>query len=443
MSDFIPIYELDLRNNLCYFDGIQLTEYDNTIHDTGYTYSGITLILDYNNFTSYFDTTGHTYSNIILNNDIYTYTGLTNEIHYLQIETFHLGATPYIDPILSGLTEEQVITGFTTDIISCSDRLDGFSGTCCPTQQILSNLPYVIITNEGGGIDNCENYIQRRTPKGWTLDFVFNKNGETNWTESVFWFTGVRDEYEVENFADNGISFRFTDEGKISWTSYRYSGYCDISGFTELYYIDSGITKNALCPDGTSDDFNITITFERNNVYEDDCDLANEGGWNDLIVSISGDTTERLNIKWTNERNKRLGTLKLYHNGRPLEIEVPISPISNFRNLPVYKVKNFEEIVLSDRGFQPFTHVVGGGVTGSGGIHNSVCCYSIKYAAYFEDYLKPLDVRQRYLTTTKTAFDINECWDPCEDNIYKHVTTITSDIMFYMVDSTLITSDKN
>lgn len=411
-----PIYNKNLDSSLCYFDMIGLTEYDNTINDSGYTYSGLTLILNYTGFTPHFDITGHTYSDIILNNDVYLYTGITNEIHYFEILDFYSGATPYIDPLLTGFTEFEIISGFTTSFLPCTEILDGLTGTCCPTQQFLSNLPWVIITNKGGGSDNCDDYIARRVQKGWTLDFVFNKNGETGWTENVFWFTGVRDEDDIENYADNGLSFRFTNEGKIAWTSYRFSGYCDtISGYTEMFYINSGITLNALCSGGTSNDFNITITFERNYTYEDECDLSNEGGWNDLIISISGDTTERLTQKWTNERNKRLGTLKIYHNSRPLPIEVPLSSISNFRNLPIYKVKNFEEIILSDRGYQPFTHVVGGGVTGSNGIHDGICCYTIKKAAYYEDVMSFTDIRDNYTSHTSVDYDINECEDECAD----------------------------
>ena len=413
MSTFTssPIYEKDLSDSLCYYDVIGLTEYNNIINDTGYTYSGLTLYLDYYTiFAPYFDTTGHTYSNVILNNDVYTYTGLTNETHYFQISGFSLGGGTFIDPGFGSLTENQLITGFTKSIISCVDKLDGLTGTCCPTQSVLSNLPWVAITNEGGGIDNCSDYIARRTPEGWTLDFVFNKNGDTGWTESVFWFTGVRDEYEIENYADNGLSFKFTSGGTIQWTAYRFSGYCDTdSGYTEMYYVETGGTANALCTGGTANDFNITITFERFNVYDGECDLANEGGWNDLIIWTG--TTEELNKKWTNERNKRLGILKIYHNSRP-----------------IYKLKGFEEVVLSDRGYQPFTHVVGGGVTGSNGIYEGICCYDIKYASYFEDVMDFIYLRNRYLTETFVNYNISECEDACADNIVMITPTRTPSV---------------
>lgn len=395
-----PIYELTgINTNICNFDTIGLTEYDNTVHDTGYTYSGLTLVLGYTDFTSHFDTTGHTYSNYILNNDVYEYTGITGELHYFEIYNFYLGAAHYIDPLLSPLTETEVIDGFTTDIIHCTDILDGLTGTCCPTQQVLSNFPVIMITNEGGGTDNCDDFIMRRVPLGWTLDFVFNKNGDTGWTESVFWFTGVRDEYDIENYADNGLSFRFTEEGKIVWMAYRFSGYCDTlsTGYTEMFYIDSGTTDNILCSGGTSNDFNITIVFERYYEYDTECEQANEGGWNDLLYWTG--TTEELTRKWTDERNKRLGTLKIFHNGKG-----------------IFKIKNFEELVLSERGFQPFTHIVGGGVTGSDGIHEGCFPYTIRRAGYYETPANFIEIRDHY-NELSGIYNINECSTGCIENI--------------------------
>lgn len=422
----MPVYEKNLENSLCYVDTINITEYDNSLNDTGYTYSGITLVLDFTNFTSHFDTTGHTYSNIILNNDVYTYTGLTGETHYFEIFDYYSGGTPSIDPLLTGMTEDNVISGFTKNIISCTDLLNGLTGTCCPIQAVLSNLPWVYQTNHGVGSDNCESIIQRRPMKGFTLDYVFNRNG-LSWDNVVFFYEGVRDEYDLDNYLDNNLSFSFTSEGRIKWQSYRYTGYCDtISGYTETYYLSTGQTL-PLCTNGTSNDFNITIVFDRYYEYSG-CSLANEGGWNDLIHTgltsttgstiVTGETIEQLSSLWLKERNSRLGVLKIYLNGRPVEIDDVHSSIRNFRNLPVYHWRDWEEIILSDRGNQPFTHAVGGGVTGSGGIYDSVCCYSIKYASYFEENMQALDVRNRYLTITKPAFSITECWEECADDIY-------------------------
>jgi hypothetical protein len=65
---------------------ITLSEYNNTINDPSYIYSGISFTLDYDNFTNHF---GSPYEHIILNNHIYTYTGITGEVHYFRITQFN------------------------------------------------------------------------------------------------------------------------------------------------------------------------------------------------------------------------------------------------------------------------------------------------------------------------------------------------------------------
>ena len=105
-----PVYELySLEDRFCHVEALRLDEYDNSIIDTGYTYSGLTMTLDLDDFTPHFDTTGpgwpdtgtttgHTYINVILNDDVYAYTGITGETHFFTIYNFYTGATPYIDP---------------------------------------------------------------------------------------------------------------------------------------------------------------------------------------------------------------------------------------------------------------------------------------------------------------------------------------------------------
>lgn len=427
----ILIYEKNLDNKFCHVNTVRLDEFDDIIYNTGYTYSGLTLTFPLNDFTPHFDTTGHTYNNVILNNDVFAYTGLTGETHYFVIHDFYSGGTISIDPLLTGFTESEIISGFTTPVTGCTALLSNLTGVCCPTEAVLSNIPWVYQINHGAGADNCSYLIQRRPISGWTIDFIFNRNG-LPWSDSVFFYEGVRDEYDPKFYLDNNLSFRFTPDGRIRFEAMRYTGYCDtVSGYTESSYLYSGQTF-PLCPNGTSGDFNITISFQRYYTYVD-CELPNEGGWNDLIhtgitsttgsTMVTGTTMEVLSNLWLKERYKRLGVLKIYLNGRPMEIEVPLSPIPNFRNVPVYHFKNWEEVVLSNRGNQPFTHAVGGGVTGSGGIHDSVCCYSIKYAAYFEDPMQALYVRDRYLNTTKPNFNITECWEPCVDNLYSIIPT--------------------
>ena len=43
----------------------------------------------------------------------------------------------------------------------------------------------------------------------------------------------------------------------------------------------------SLCSGATTGDFNITITFERNNILDGECEIENLGGVNDLITDTS------------------------------------------------------------------------------------------------------------------------------------------------------------
>jgi hypothetical protein len=70
----------------CSRNTITLVEYDNSVNDSDYIYSGLTLTLNYNNFITRF---GSPYRYTILNNDIYTFTGITGETHYFRISGFN------------------------------------------------------------------------------------------------------------------------------------------------------------------------------------------------------------------------------------------------------------------------------------------------------------------------------------------------------------------
>jgi hypothetical protein len=220
------------------------------------------------------------------------------------------------------------ITGFTKNIIECQSTL---SGDCCPIDPKLSVKPWAYKINTHGGSDNCEFIVKRRPEKGWSLDFVFNRE-DLPWSDGgPFYFLGVREEETQPLYADNNLSFRFTNDGRIEWRAYRYSGECVTEAYQETFYISSGQTPT-LCQDGTTDDFNITIVFDRH-LRHTDCEIENAGGWNDLItgstitnaraVTLSGATEnyqyiEELNKDWNDERYARLGILKIYLNGRPI-----------------------------------------------------------------------------------------------------------------------------
>lgn len=299
------------------------------------------------------------------------------------------------------------ISGFTTNLIECQNSL---SDLCCPIDSTLDVRPWAYTIKPDG---DCPYRVKRRTEKGWTLDFVFDKE-DLPWTSGgVFYYLGVRDETDEKLYGDNNLSFGFTSDGRIQWKSYRYSGTCVNESYQETFYVDSGVTP-VLCTNGTTDDFNITIVFDRH-LRHTDCEIENAGGWNDLItgdtitnpsdVVLSGSTetysyTEVLNKDWNDERYARLGTLKIYLNG-----------------WPIYKKDNWEEIIPSTRGFQPLIQSWGGGTTGSGEIHVGVTNFNLKRVKYIEEPLNALQVKHHYLTQTESSYNITECFDECVDAI--------------------------
>jgi hypothetical protein len=276
----------------------------------------------------------------------------------------------------------------------------------------------------------CNFKVRRRTEKGWTLDLVF----DSLVTGTTFYYLGIKDDLDNGNYADNNLTFSFTNDNKIKWESYHYSGLCNPnSGYTESYYTSTGKTPQ-LCPIGIYNDFNITITFDRYKYYYD-CEIENEGGFNDLILGphpisytdelwapttgdtgsffsgsfighstqittgytmitgslnwITGDTkysyVEELNKKWAGEKQKRLGTLRIYHNGKR-----------------IYKLENFEEIIPSLRSSE--NKIVQ--IFGSNGL-NGV----LKQVKYFEEPLDFVHVNHHYLTSIYPNYSIYGCSD--------------------------------
>ena len=329
-------------------------------------------------------------------------------------------------------------------------------------------------------LESGDPYIRKRTEKGWTLDFVFNRDG-FDWSGgTTFYYWGISGETEQKNYADNNLSFSFTDDGRIMWKAirYKYDSCKDL-----LYYTTTGQTA-VFCTGGTLNDFNITITFERN-IELTDCDLCNDGGINDLVTGktidstlnfknwLSGDTLnyfsiEEISKKYYNERNSRLGTLKIYLNGNP-----------------IYKLKNFEEVVPSTRQIErvsfnadgsqaifdvgedigtlvnvlvddnvkkqdvyftheentssiefveakipvsgstitivyfktslnPLVQVIGGGTNGINNFHTGQTLFDILYVKYLEAPLSALEVKNNYKNNIKLDYNISEC-NSCSD----------------------------
>jgi len=309
-------------------------------------------------------------------------------------------------------------------------------GSDCLSNPLDSIKPWEIEIAKPYTADTCNFTVRRRTEKGWTLDFVFNRNS-IDWSGgTIFYYWGIKEETESEYYLDNNLSFRFTNDGRIKWLAHHMSGYCINSGYTEITYSASGQT-GVLCTGGTSEDFNITITFERNNKYVN-CDLLNQGGANDYITGytvlnpyavITGATEsieklEVLNANWFFERKKRLGTLKIYLNGRR-----------------IYSLKNWEEIVPSVRGIStnPIVQIWGGGTVESGGSHSGTTQFELKRVMYFEEPLNFIRVRHHYLVSTKPYYTINECATlDCVDNIQLY-----SDISFLFEDGDYIFTEDS
>jgi hypothetical protein len=422
----------------CSRNTITLIEYDNSVNDSDYIYSGLTLTLNYNNFISRF---GSPYRYTILNNDIYTYTGITGEIHYFRIGGFNNTLN------ISGLTpntESQIISGFSTNLIDCSSKLANGSN-CCPVPPILNNKPWVYKIDEGSGNNNCSPIVRRRTEKGWTLDFVFNREGLSWSSGNIFYYLGVLgDTNSTNNYLDNNLSFRFTNDGKVKWVAHHYSGSCDASsGYRQSNYIATGQTPT-LCVTNNTKDFNLTIVFNR---YKEltGCDIDNIGGFNDLIQGphavefvkpltgvtamtstqivegytitntiedwITGGTitteyVEKLNKKWSDERDSRLGDLKFYLNGNLIHTE-----------------ENWEEIIPSYRDNQEIAQSWGGGrdYLTFWSPTQSVCCFNMVSIKYYEEPLDFVHVKHNFRTRLND-FDFEICNEPCVDDVYKYFT---------------------
>jgi hypothetical protein len=340
--------------------------------------------------------------------------------------------------------ESAILSGFSTNLIDCSPKLEN-TNNCCPLPQILNNKPWVYKIDSGSGNDNCSSIVRRRTEKGWTLDFVFNREGLSWSSGNIFYYLGVLGDTNSTNYyLDNNLSFRFTNDGKIKWVAHHYSGSCDASsGYVHSDYIATGQTPT-LCVTDNTKDFNLTIVFNRYKEF-DGCDLENEGGFNDLIQgphavefirpltgvtamtstqivegytvtntikdwvtggTITTEYIEELNKKWANERDSRLGELKFYLNGNLIHTE-----------------ENWEEVIPSYRDNQEMVQSWGGGrdYLVFWGASQSVCCFNMKSIKYYEEPLDFVHVKHNFRTTINN-FDFEICNEPCVDDVYKYFT---------------------
>lgn len=392
-----PIIDESLNNLQTFLFSIKLNEID--VNDENYIYSGLTFTINYNSFVNYI---GTNYSKIILNTDIYTYTGLTNEIHYFKINNYN---QPYFIPSNINLSENLVISKFSKNVIECENILYGEE--CCDTIPKLNNKPRLY------KIESCDNLIKNRYSKGWTLDFIFNRNN-LDWSfGGIFYHLGVRGETTNINKADNDLSFGFDSNGAIVWYSTHYSGYTNEEiGFSGIPYINSGKT-NDLCVSNSNKDFKITIVFDRYNYYDD---IKNNGGSNDLITGctldntiyeiISGDTSiftydYVFNEKWVKNKNKRLGILKIYLNGQP-----------------IFKFDNWEETIPFNKGLQPLIQSWGGGSYFIDNILYKICYFNIKNIKYYDKPLLTTEIKHNF-NYESFFYNFDSCKELCSDNLTK------------------------
>lgn len=397
-----PIIDESLNNLQTFLFSIKLIEIDISDYDENYIYSGLTFTLNYTNFTNYFNTTGVTYNKIILNTDVYSYTGITNEIHYFKINTYN---QPYFIPTIINLNETNVINRFSKNIIKCEDDL--INEPCCTTIPKLNNKPRLY------NIDSCDDLLKRRYSKGWTLDFIFNRNN-LDWSYGgVFYHIGVRGDNNILNKSDNDLSFGFDSSGSIVWFSTHFSGVTNETvGYSGITYISSGKT-NELCVNNSNKDFKITIVFERNNSYDD---VNNNGGYYDLITGctiensiydiLTGQTPvysyeENLNSKWSKNIDKRLGTLKIYLNGQP-----------------IYKIENWEETIPYNKGVQPLIQTWGGGSYFIDNILYRICYFNIKNIKFFDKPLLTSEIKHNF-NYESFFYNFDSCKEICNDNTYK------------------------
>ena len=346
----------------------------------------------------------------------------------------------------SELYDYQLTTNevdYDTDVLDLSTPITYSALTIdssCLTTPLNDQKPWVVPVDSRYTGDTCDFTVRRRTEKGWSLDFVFNRD-EVAWSGgTIFYYLGVDGDSVYTNYLDNNLSFQFTNDGRVKWVAYHYSGYCDLTGYTETHSLLNGQTP-VLCVTGDTTDFNLTIVFNR---YREliGCDLDNVGGFNDLIrgphtVPFTEPTTgytavtstqittgytitntiedwvtggtittqyvEELNKKWSNERDMRLGELKFYLNGNLIHTET-----------------NWEEIIPSYRDEQTIIQSWGGGYNYTYfGNTLKTCNFIIRSAKYYEEPLDFIHVKHNFRTLTGYTFEI--CNAPCVDDVYKYV----------------------
>lgn len=287
----------------------------------------------------------------------------------------------------------------------------------CFNNIVSGNTPLQINIDEVTTINDCDFIVRSRTEKGWTVDIVFDSSNYT-WTgDSIFYYWGISGSTGSTEYIDNNLSFWLTSDRKIKWKSYRY-----VNESQNIINTDSTL---GICSGSTTGNFNITISFERKYALTD-CDLLNNGGINDLILNktvtnikdtITGatpiyDITYGLNENWSKDKRYRMGTLKIYLNGKPF-----------------YKLDNWEEVIPSQRSStNKLVQLFGTGMTGVGNIHNGNCYINFLEINYYEEPLSFIEINNLF-QTKNNIYNFSNCYD-CTDSI----NSIDSDYEFIILE---------
>lgn len=225
-------------------------------------------------------------------------------------------------------------------------------------------------------IKKSDNFLyDLRTPKGWTMEFHFNKNKDSWEDKNVFFYTGVRGDNEIKNYADNSLSFGFTNMGEFEWVSTHLKNFCE-----DEYETLRGKTL-PLNP-RLNENFLISVVFDRY-LYLYDCDIENEGGVNDYISDYAT-LEEELSFKWGKHKKFRLGDLKVYYNGKLIKV-----------------FPDWEEIVLSERGVQPYIMSWGGGTGLMEENHQGNSKLKLNKVRYLNQPLQPLYIKHNHINYYK------------------------------------------
>jgi hypothetical protein len=229
---------------------ITFVEYDNTVNDDQYIYSGLTFTLSYNNFVNYF---GSPYEETILNNHIYTYTGITGETHYFRIGGFNneldiderlspgYTSTPTPTPTITLTpTPTQTITPTVTPTPQITTTLTPtITQTLTPTKTVTPTVtltPTITVTATPT-YTITPTYTVTPTPVD-PPNIVYSPSTITQvygWFNEIiipspinYGGTVLSYSLDVPLYPDSGYRFNVTSEGRISFNCFMGPGTFDI-----------------------------------------------------------------------------------------------------------------------------------------------------------------------------------------------------------------------